>query len=138
MDIWQWLKDNTGILSLLLIIACVLLLPLTMIGFYKELQDYDTEGVQEFRDTVGDWDKIIFLLSILGLLVGLAYFYSFQSNHRKFIKLVDTSSKQTFIKYQEDIEFLAWKLGTKYEHIVRMKKKELGIEKKKKKKKKRR
>ena len=133
MKLQQRLKDNAGLLSLLTIVVSLILLPLTAIGLYRP--DYETEGIQAFQDSVGDWDKIIFLASILLLLIGLAYFYSYQSNHRKFLKLIETGSKQTFIKNQEDIEYYAWKLGTSYEQLVRMKKTELGIETKKKKRK---
>ena len=132
MKLQQRLKDNTGLLSLLIIVVSLILLPLTAIGLYKP--DYETEGIQAFQNAVGDWDKIIFLVSILMLLIGLAYLYSFQSNHKKFMRLIETGSKQTFIKNQEDIEYYAWKLGTSYEQLVRIKKTELGIEKKKRKK----
>ena len=130
MTIQQQLKDNTGLLSLILVIVSATLLPLTAIGLYAP--EYETEGMKGFRDSVGDWDKIIFLASILLLLIGLAYLYSFQSTHRKFMILIDTTSKQTFIKNQEDIEYYAWKLGSQYEKIVKDKKIELGITKTKK------
>jgi len=129
MDIMQKLKDNTGILSLLLIFISLILLPLTALDIFTSSTN---PTIEAFRNAVGDWDKWIFMISLLCLIIGLIYFVLYTRNQRSFFSLIDTTSKQTFIKNQEDIEYYAWKLGSQYEKIVKDKKIELGITKTKK------
>ena len=65
-----------------------------------------------------DWNWWVFLLSLVAVVAGGGYFIDFFRKKAKFNKLMDTNSKKAFLEKQDDIEVLAWKLGTSFEEKV--------------------
>ncbi len=69
---------------------------------------------------------VLILGSIL-LIVGLIWTWSFRGNVRKFHSLLSENRKANFIRNLDNVEYLAWKLPSKYEMELMERKKELGI-----------
>ncbi len=68
-----------------------------------------------FADAVGAWNWWIFIFAAIGTLICAIMFFDYLKKRREFEELIDTNSKKQFIKNQEDLEVLSWKLGTEYE-----------------------
>lgn len=121
----DFIKNHVAELSSLGLIFGILLIYLSGVGvfFPKSASGF----VKDFLNFVGDWKYWIFLLSIGLILAGGGYLYSFLKDRKEFKELIDTGSKATFVRNQDDIEYLAWNLGQKYEAIVQDKKKEFKI-----------
>ncbi|MDP6155939.1 MAG: DUF3198 domain-containing protein [Candidatus Thermoplasmatota archaeon] len=83
--------------------------------------------MKDFAHMVGDWNWWIFLLSIIAAIAGAGYFIDFLRKKSEFMELIDTSSKKAYLEKQEDIEMLAWKLGTSFEALVDEKMAQLRI-----------
>jgi len=83
--------------------------------------------MKSFAEMVGEWNWWIFLLSIVAAIAGLGYFIDFLRKKSEFMDLLDTNSKRAFLEKQEDIEMLAWKLGTSFEALVDEKMAQLKI-----------
>jgi len=74
--------------------------------------------MSKFAEMVGQWNWWIFLLSIIAAIAGAGYFIDFLRKKSEFMEMIDTNSKKAFLEKQEDIEMLAWKLGTSFEALV--------------------
>lgn len=83
--------------------------------------------MMKFAHMVGDWNWWIFLLSIVAAIAGAGYFIDFLRKKSEFMDLIDMNSKKAFLEKQEDIEILAWKLGTSFEALVDEKMAQLKI-----------
>lgn len=79
------------------------------------------------RNDTEDWNWMVFFAAVIAVLAGGGYFIDFIRKKREFKEKIDTNSKKAFIENQEDIEVLAWKLGTSYEDKVDEKMAELKI-----------
>lgn len=76
---------------------------------------------------VGAWGYWLLGIGIVLLLIGVVWFLSYRVNVRKFNKLLEEKSKALFVKKMDDVEYLAWRLPSKFEERLLTKKKELGI-----------
>ncbi len=83
--------------------------------------------MMDFANMVGDWNWWIFLLSIIAAIAGAGYFIDFLRKKSEFMELLDTNSKKAYLEKQDDIEMLAWKLGTSFEALVDEKMAQLRI-----------
>jgi hypothetical protein len=83
--------------------------------------------ISDLIDQIGHWNMWLLLIGVLLVLFGGGYLIDFLLKRRKFLKLIGTGSKAVFIRSQDDIEYLAWKLGRRYELKVINKKQELRI-----------
>ena len=127
----DFLRNNIRELSLLTFIVSVIFFLISSAGLFNAF-DFMNKGfvtdLNESLDTSqGNWVIWVFLLSLIGWIVGLGYFLAYYFNAKKFHKLTDTASKATFVRNQDDIEYLAYKLGERYEIKVEELKEELKI-----------
>ena len=76
------------------------------------------EFTSSLKEEGQDWNWWVFLISLIAVVAGGGYFIDFFRKRVKFNKLMDTNSKKAFLENQEDIEILAWKLGTSFEAKV--------------------
>ena len=86
------------------------------------LIDFDifknNEILQDFFNSIGAWNYWLFMVAIT-FAVGCGWIFAdLMLKRSKFNKLINTTSKATFVRNQEEIENLAWKLGPKYMNIV--------------------
>lgn len=88
-------------------------------GFWSSFQDI----VVPF----GNWVYWLAIIGPLGFLFALWWVTDYVLKVRKLKRLVDTESKAKFIKNQDDIEYIAWRLPKKYRAMVASKKSELKI-----------
>ncbi|MHA2218898.1 MAG: DUF3198 domain-containing protein [Candidatus Hodarchaeales archaeon] len=80
-------------------------------------------------DTIGDWIYWCILIGPVLLIAGGWYFFDNINKRREFKELIATTSKAKFIRNQDNIEFLAWKLTQKHQNQLADKKKEFHIKK---------
>lgn len=76
---------------------------------------------------VGAWGYWLLGIGVILLLIGAVWFLSHLMNVRKFEKLMQEKSKALFVKKMDDVEYLAWRLPSKFEERLLAKKKEFGI-----------
>ncbi len=108
--------QHTATISLAVLLAGVVMV---LVGLF-DLIGY---GFKE----AGNWGYWILGLGALLLLIGGIWFALYRINVRKFNKLIVEKSKAMFVKKQDDVEYLAWRLPTKYENKLALKKKEFGL-----------
>ncbi len=88
-------------------------------GFWSAFQDL----VSPF----GNWVSWLAVIGPLGFLLSLWWSLDYVFKVRKLKRLIDTESKAKFIKNQDDIDYIAWRLPKKYKVMVARKKSELKI-----------
>jgi len=76
---------------------------------------------------IGNWDWWVLIAGGLLLLVGALWYASYVLNVRKFRRLLQENSKANFVRKQDDVEYLAWRLPLRYEEELAAKKKQLGL-----------
>ena len=70
------------------------------------------------KDYLGGWIYWMIIFSTISLLFGLFYLFGFISKRKEFYELFNEKSKSKFIKNQDRIEELAWRLNPKFEKMV--------------------
>jgi hypothetical protein len=111
-----------------LIIGAIFLI-LSALGIF--LGDNDTiknnDFLQSFFDTLGNYIYWLFII-MLTLTVACAWLFGdLMLKLQKFNELIKTSSKATFVRKQNELEELAWKLGPKYWDMVIERKRKFKI-----------
>lgn len=118
----MWISLITGIIGLLFLAASVA-------GLWVDAMDKGV--IEDFTTWLDrgeeDWNWIVFFAAVAAVLFGGGYFIDFMKKKAKFNKLIDISSKRAFLENQDDIEILAYKLGTSFEARVDEKVAELKI-----------
>lgn len=76
---------------------------------------------------IGNWDWWILIIGGLLILIGALWFASYVLNVRKFRRLMEEESKASFVRKQDDAEYLAWRLPLRYEDELAAKKKHFGL-----------
>jgi hypothetical protein len=108
--------QHTALISSAVLLAGVVLL---LIGLF-DLIGY---GFKE----AGNWGYWFLGVGALLVLIGGIWFALYRINVRKFNKLIVEKSKAAFVKKQDDVEYLAWRLPAKFEDRLVVKKKEFGL-----------
>ncbi len=83
-----------------------------------------------FHDIVapfGNWVYWLAFIGPIGFIFSLWWVLDFILKIRKLKGMINTESKAKFIKNQDDIEYIAWRLPKKYKILVARKKTELRI-----------
>jgi len=98
---------------------------MTLIGVVLDVVSLTdiTTGTASF----GGWSMWALVAGFIIFAFGLYWLAGFLRNVRDFKKLVEEQSKATFVKQLDDVEYLAWKLPTRYEEELQEKKKRLGV-----------
>jgi len=71
-------------------------------------------GLRSFADAIGNWKYWIFLISAALVGISIYLMYSNFKKRSQFNELIETDSKQVFVKNLDDIEYLAYQLGPSY------------------------
>jgi len=130
-SIKQWIKDQRMWISLITLLLGVLFLVVSMAGLW--IPSINKGVIEDFTDSMKDdkndedWNWIIFFVAVVAVLFGGGYFIDFIRKKKNFKELMETSSKKAFLEKQDDIEVLAYKLGTPFENMVDEKIAELKI-----------
>ena len=116
-----WFNDQRMWISLITMILGVLFLVVSMSGLWFE--DLNKGIIEKFTSSLVEkdgtnWNWWIFLGSVVAVIAGGGYFIDFIKKKKEFAKLIDTNSKKAFLEKQDEIEMLAYKLGTSFEDIV--------------------
>lgn len=78
-------------------------------------------------ELLGNWAFWLVIGGLLILVPGIYYLATFIKQLREFNELMKTDSKALFIKNQDRIEELAWRLHPRYEKLVIEKKVKLKV-----------
>lgn len=116
-------------LTLIGFIVSLLFLILSSLGIFFSDYDFvkDNEFLQNFFNSIGNWNYWLFII-VITLTIACGWIYGdLMLKLSKFKELMKTTSKATFVRNQEEIETLAWKLGPKYIDIVTDRKTEFKI-----------
>ncbi len=119
-------------LGLLLLILGVILTVLGIYGVFiydSKAEEPPPETLVNIMNSIGDWKYWCLLMGPIVLIAGGWYFFDNVTKRREFRGLMETTSKSKFIKNQDRVEFLAWKLTYKHQEQLAEKKKELNIKK---------
>lgn len=128
-DNWRnfkiFLKENLFGLSISFWIVgfIFLLLSLGWIFYRTELEG----GFESYFEATGNWNWWILIGSIIILAITTYLAWSTKKKLDEFNELIDTDSKATFVKNQEELEFLAYQLGPKFQDKVYEKKENFNI-----------
>jgi hypothetical protein len=115
-------------LGFIFFILGILLTILGILGIFV-VNDSTDESLRNIVDSIGNWIYWCIIVGPLILIGGGWYFFDNISKRREFKELIETTSKAKFIRNQDRIEFLAWKLTPDHQNQLFEKKKEFHIKK---------
>jgi len=87
----------------------------------------NNEFLQDIFKGLGNYIYWLFIGMIVLTIASGWIFGDLIISLNKFKKLIDTTSKATFVRNQNEIEELGWKLGPKYHVIVNERKRKFRI-----------
>ena len=112
----------------LCVIAIILGIPSIIISTLSILYNEGDTGLTAWAyDLIENWAFWVMIIGLVLLIPGMYYLATFIKQHREFKELMKTDSKALFIKNQDRIEELAWKLHPNYEKLVIEKKVKLKV-----------
>ncbi|MGC8497330.1 MAG: DUF3198 domain-containing protein [Thermoplasmata archaeon] len=91
------------------------------------LSTYQPDFFKIINDILGYWTVWVLIFSIIVIFIGSWYTYDTIRKRRKFEEYINTDSKATFIKHLKDLEVISYKLGPRYQDIVKEKKQDWKI-----------
>lgn len=86
------------------------------------LNTYQPDIFKSINNLLGDWAIWILILSIFVIFIGAWYTYDTIRKRREFEEFINTDSKANFIKHLKDLEVISYKLGPRYQEILKEKK----------------
>lgn len=110
-------------------IVSLIFLILSGIGIFFGEHEFvlNNDFLNNFYNGIGNWNYWLFIIAIT-ITVACGWIYGdLMLKLSKFNGLIKTTSKATFVRNQEEIETLAWKLGPKYMDIVDERKQKFRI-----------
>ena len=116
-------------LSLIGFIIGLIFLIISGMGIFLGDLDFvkDNQFLNDFYDSIGDYNYWLFIGMVALTIAGGWIFVDAILKLQKFNKLIQTTSKATFVRNQNEIEELAWKLGPKYQDMVYERKRKFRI-----------
>ena len=112
----------------LCVIGIILGIPMIITGVLSLLFKAGDTGILLWaNETIGVWAFWVILLGFVLFIPSIYYLVVFIRQLKEFNELMSTESKAIFIKNQDRIEELAWRLHPKYEKMVIKKKMKLKI-----------
>ena len=107
-------------ISLIGLMVSLIFFIISGIGIFFSDQDFvrNNEMLTGFYNAIGNWNYWLFIITITLTIACGWIFFDLMLKLSKFKKLINTTSKATFVRNQDEIESLAWKLGPKYMDIV--------------------
>lgn len=125
MKLRNFMHENKPALCVIGIILGIPLIALSV--FSLMFKEGDTGMLRWANGLIGVWAFWIILLGFVLFIPGIYYLAVFIKQLKEFRKLMAIDSKAMFIKNQDRIEELAWRLHPKYEKMVINKKAKLKI-----------
>lgn len=106
-------------------------LALSTVGVFLENYDFvkDSAFLKGFLDTLGNYKYWLFIIALCVTIACGWIFGDLILKLKKFNSLIKTESKATFVRNQNELEELAWKLGPKYSKILNKRKRKFRIRK---------
>lgn len=116
-------------LSLIGFIVGLIFLIISGIGIFLGDIDFvkDNQFLNDFYNSIGDYNYWLFIGMVALTIAGGWIFVDAIFKLQRFKKLIETTSKATFVRNQNEIEELAWKLGPKYQDMVFERKRKFRI-----------
>lgn len=108
--------EKAGPISISMVVLGIVLIIVALLALFKIA----------FTE-MGNWDYWVLIVGAGVVLVGAIWFISYFLNVRKFRKLIVEKSKASFIKELDNLEYLAWRLPSRYEEELLAKKKNFGL-----------
>ncbi len=99
-----------------------------VLAFTYWIPNYTPQWLMNINNAIGNWMIWVAFLGFLALIGGGYYFIDTIRKEREFYRLVNTTSKEIFVKNQKRIEELAYyHLPASYEKRYQQKRKEFRI-----------
>ena len=76
---------------------------------------------------LGDWAYWLVVMGLISFLVGVYLLSGYLRLAAQFDKYLDTESRAEFKKNQDEVEYLAWRLPSRYNDRLVKKMKDLGL-----------
>ena len=124
MSIMGFLHKNKLEICALLVASGI---PLTILSILAIFYSDEPGLGNSMYEIFGNWSYWVMVLGGTMVIIGTYTVLNFLKLLREFKGLIDTPSKAKFIKNQDRIEELAWKLHPRYERRVIEKKEKLHI-----------
>lgn len=125
MGLMQFLKNRKVDICFMLMIVGGFTLFMSLMALMAEQGSGSVW--EDVSSSIGNWKYWLFVLGGGTLSVGAYYLADFVKKRRELLKLLEITSKSKFIKNQDRIEELAWRLGRNYEAKVVERKKQLRV-----------
>jgi uncharacterized membrane protein len=110
------------------LIGIIVGIPAVIVSVFALLYSEGDTGMTEWgHDLIGNWGFWVIILGLILFITGIYYLAMFYKQLKEFKGLMKTDSKALFIKNQDRIEELAWRLHPKYEKLVAEKKQKLKV-----------
>jgi len=76
---------------------------------------------------MGTGAPFLLIVGVLLLSIGIAWMGAYLSRVKKFHVLLSENKKATFIRNLDEVEYLAWKLPTRFEMELAERKRKMGV-----------
>ncbi|UCE37861.1 MAG: DUF3198 domain-containing protein [Thermoplasmata archaeon] len=101
---------------------------LTILGIFGVFYyDQSPDFLKRTLDYIGNWTYWCILVGPILLIAGGWYFFDNINKRKEFKELLETTSKAKFIRNQDRVEFLAWKLTPEHQNQLAEKKRKFHI-----------
>jgi hypothetical protein len=91
------------------------------------LISYQPNIFKAINNILGFWTVWVLVFSIIVMFIGGWYTYDTIRKRREFEEYIKTDSKASFIKHLKELEVISYKLGPRYQNILKEKKEEWKI-----------
>jgi len=111
-----FVKENLLMLSTALFGISLVALLVSGVAWFAP--DRITGGLKDMAEFMGNWKYWIFLLSAFLICVAVYFMYTNYQKRTRFNEMIHMDSKAEFVKNLDDLEYLAFQLGPRYEDKV--------------------
>jgi hypothetical protein len=118
-------REHTIVLSIIGLIIGIFLFAIGTVGIF--FADMEISVISDIVDRIGYWYYWAFALALILTFASMYFMYMTVSDRNKFYDLIDTGSKATFVRNQDELEEIAFRLGSSYQEELFEKKRELKI-----------
>jgi len=99
-----------------------------IIGILGFMPDYELPVFSDIVEDIGNWYWWFLIISLFFFIPASGWFmYSNMADRRRFDELIDTDSKKVFVSNLDELEEIAFRLGTTYQEELFDKKEELKV-----------
>ena len=121
----RYVREYMLLVTVIGLIVGIIFLIIGILGF---MPDYELPFFTDIVKDIGNWYWWFLITALFFFIPGSAWFmYANISDRRRFNDLIDTDSKKVFVSNVDELEEIAFRLGSSYQEELFDKKEELKV-----------